>query len=256
MNIESSHPVLPEVWDRPFVKAHRKWCNDFVIELRLQDQSGPVIGERLAEIEGHCTETGESPEEGFGSARDYARQVADLGEPEPDSGVWRITLLCAAQALALLVGSAALNSWARDEPVTYNVIQALCLVLFLAVLLALPKFLPSIVRHPMVFGALLIAAVLTAVGSAVAGRLGLPVLLGLPAPAVSSALFLVVLVLSYLQHRELAGTVDDGRVTSPLPSSVPLETSPSRASHWTVLVPVIAVPVSYCLLAAFAFAFA
>lgn len=250
----NSTPVRPEVWDRPFVKKHRTWCSDLVLELRLQGQPGPTIGDRLAEVEGHCAETGESPEEGFGSAREYARQLAAPGVSGQESGVWKITILAAVHALALVIGVAALTSWARDERVTYNAVQLLCLGLFLVLLLGLPKFLPAIVRHPLAFGGLLFVAILASVGATTAGGADLPVVLTLPAAAVAVVLFLVVLTFSYLEYRELSGSVDEELVTSPLAPSVP--SAPSRSSRWMVLAPVLAVPVTYCLLALFTFTFA
>lgn len=59
-----------DVWQRPFVRLHRRWCDDFVLELRLRDVPGARIGDHLAEVESHCIETGTDPEEAFGDARE------------------------------------------------------------------------------------------------------------------------------------------------------------------------------------------
>lgn len=59
-----TRPTSHEVWQRPFVQAHRTWCDDLVVELRLLDVPGPVIGDRLAEVETHCGATGETPHRG------------------------------------------------------------------------------------------------------------------------------------------------------------------------------------------------
>src|SRR5690625_6856245 len=63
-----------DAWRRPFVKQHQQWCDDFVLELRMRDVPGAVIGDHLAEVEAHCVEGGESPAEAFGPATDYARR--------------------------------------------------------------------------------------------------------------------------------------------------------------------------------------
>ena len=69
-----------EVWQRPFVRMHRRWCDDFILELRLRDVPGARIGDHLAEVESHCIETGTDPKDAFGDAREYAQEVGDADE--------------------------------------------------------------------------------------------------------------------------------------------------------------------------------
>jgi len=58
------------------------WCDDLLLCLRAREVPGARIGEVLAEVQSHVAETGEAPQEAFGSPRDYADQVADaLGLP-------------------------------------------------------------------------------------------------------------------------------------------------------------------------------
>ncbi|GAA1390380.1 hypothetical protein GCM10009599_07000 [Luteococcus peritonei] len=45
-------------------------------ELRLRDVRGDAIGDAVAEVESHCQEAGETPQEMFGDPRDYARRLA------------------------------------------------------------------------------------------------------------------------------------------------------------------------------------
>ncbi|MDT0529435.1 hypothetical protein RM555_10595 [Micromonospora sp. DSM 115977] len=246
-----------EVWQRPFVQAHQKWCDDFVIELRLRDVPGPVIGEHLGEVEAHCAETGETPSEAFGDPTDYARRLHESGSPAPVSGVWKITVLSAAQVLAMLVGTAAVAPWARGERLSYNAVQLACLGVFLLVLLSLPKLLSPLMRHPLAVGLPLAALVpLVAVGAAAAGRLGLPAVLTLPAPALSLGLFVVVGVLAFVEHRELARDGDGDLVTSPF---APVPGAPrvgERRRRLAALVPSCSVPVAYLVLAAVSWVFA
>lgn len=57
--------------------ADKPWIEELVTELRLLDVPGPRIGDALATVEQHLVETGDSVEEAFGPAKDYARAVAE-----------------------------------------------------------------------------------------------------------------------------------------------------------------------------------
>jgi len=52
------------------------YCDDLLLHLRAREVPGARIGEVLAEVQSHVAETGERPDEAFGSPRDYADQVA------------------------------------------------------------------------------------------------------------------------------------------------------------------------------------
>ncbi|MEH0971372.1 hypothetical protein V6U77_09595 [Micromonospora sp. CPCC 205546] len=257
MNTPRVQARSQEVWQRPFVKDHQKWCDDFVIELRMRDVPGRVIGEHLGEIEAHCAETGETPEDAFGDPTDYARQIQQEGAPERVSGVWKITVLSAAQVLAMLVGTAAVAPWARGEQLSYDAVQLACLGLFVLVLLSLPKLLSPLMRHPWAVGLPLAALVpLVALGTAASDRFGLPALLTLPAPVLSVGLFVVVGVLAFVEGRELARDLDDDLVTSPF-ASAPRAPEAGRSRRWmAVLVPSCLLPVGYLVLATFSWIYA
>ncbi|WP_413450395.1 hypothetical protein AA0Y32_06965 [Georgenia phoenicis] len=238
-----------EVWHRPFVKQHQEWCDDFVLELRLRDVPGRVIGDRLAEVEQHCADTGESPAEAFGNAIAYARELEEDRSPAQAAGAWRVAAISGIQVLALLVGTSAAFAWARGEDLTYNAVQVAATALFLAVLLAIPALLRPIVTHPWAVGIPLLAVVtLLASGGAVAGRLDLPVLLTLPPAAATVALFLAIVALGVLEHRELTKDADDDLVTSPL-SPTPQAPAPRHRSIRTLL-PAALVPIAYVVLSA------
>lgn len=250
MNTTSSGTAAQhEVWHRPFVKEHQHWCDDFVLELRLLDVPGPVIGDRLAEVEAHCTDTGERPDEAFGNPTEYARELGQDRSPELAAGVWRVAIVGALQVVALLVGTSAAFRWARGEELPYNVVQVGAVALLAALLLALPALLRPLVARPWAVGVPLALLTSTAgVGSAAAGRLDLPALVTLPPAAVTVALFVVVVVLAVLEHRELTRDVD--QVTSPL-APVP-DTSTSRArGQLAALLPAVLVPLAYVALSVF-----
>ncbi|WP_380163927.1 hypothetical protein [Jannaschia sp. R86511] len=206
-----------EVWERPFVKTHDAWCGGFVLELRHRDVPGPVIGDRLAEVEAHCTETGEAPSEAFGDPTDYAAHLDHDSAPEHVQGVWTVTAVAAAQVLAMLVGTSAVPAWVRGEHLTYNLAQVACLGLVLFILLSLPLLLRPMLRRPWTVGVPSAAVLLLgAGGAALSGRADLPTVAQLPAPAVAVGLFVTVLVLAWIEYRALARDAEGDLVISPL----------------------------------------
>jgi len=242
-----------DVWQRPFVKTYDTWCGDFVLELRLRDVPGPVIGERLAEVEGHCAETGESPSEAFGEPTDYAARIEQGSSPERVPGVWKVAVAAAFQVLAMIVGTSAVRSWAGGESLTYNLGQVLCLALTLLALLSLPLLVRRIVRRPWTFGFPLIVAVhLGVAGAALSGRADLPTVAQLPAPVVAIGLFVAVLVLARVEYRELAADAEDDLVTSPLTVTPGQPETAGRPGRRTALLPAAVVPAAYIALAALA----
>lgn len=64
-------------------KSTRKWLNELVLELRIQNITGAAIGDTVAEVEAHLAETAEAPREAFGTPREYA---ATLNLPTDTSG--------------------------------------------------------------------------------------------------------------------------------------------------------------------------
>lgn len=240
-----------EVWDRPFVKTHDAWCDAFVLELRLRDVPGPVIGDRLAEVEGHCTETGETPSAAFGDPADYAARLHHDSAPDGVQGVWTVTATAATQVLATLVGTSAVPAWAREQPLTYNLGQVACLGLVLLVLLSLPLTLRPVLRHPWTIGAPLAAVVvLGGGGAALSGRTDLPTIAQVPAPGVAVGLFLVVLVLAWVEYRTLARDADGDLVTSPLATPTGQPAATGGRGRRTAIAAACVLPAVYPVLAA------
>lgn len=240
-----------EVWHRPFVKAHQEWSDDFVLELRLLDVPGPVIGERLAEVEAHCTDTCESPAEAFGDPTDYARRLDEQRSPELVSGVWRVTANSAVQVLALLVGTGAAFAWARDEQLSYNLVQVGAMVLLVALVLTLPVLLRPILARPWTVGLpVLVLAMGGGVGAAAAGQLDLRAVLTLPPAAVTVALFVVVVVLAVIEYVELSRDGEADLVTSPLAPAPQVPPGRNRQRRLSALLPSALIPVGYVFLSA------
>ncbi len=240
-----------EVWHRPFVQANEDWCDAFVLELRLLDVPGPVIGERLAEVEAHCTDAGESPAAAFGAPVDYARRLDEQRSPELVSGVWRTTVSSAVQVLALAVGTSAAFAWSQDEQLSYNLVQVGAMVLLMAVVLALPLLLRRILERPWTVGLPVLALAIGAgAGVAAAGQLDLRAVLTVPPATVTVALFVLVVVLAVVEHLERSRDGEADLVTSPLPPATQAPTSQERRRRLASLLPSALIPASYVVLSA------
>ena len=239
-----------EAWHRAFVKEHKQWCDDFVLELRMRDVPGGVIGDHLAEVETHCTEAGRSPLESFGDPTQYARELAEQTTSPRVSGPWPVAVLAAAQVLSLIVGTGAAASWADGEQLSYNAVQLAGVGLVVGVLLSLPLLLGLLVRRPWSVGLpVFLLGILGGVVAGGGGRLNQSAVLHLPASAVAIGLFVVVLVITWAEYRELSRDAGSDLVTSPLsPTAEPPERPTSR--HWVFLLPTLLVPVAYVVFAA------
>ncbi len=237
-----------EAWHRPFVRQHQRWCDDFVLELRMRDVPGQVIGDRLAEVEAHCAESGQPPEAAFGDATAYARLLDEQAAPPRTSGPWAVAGVAAAKVLALIVGTTAAGAWADGEPLSYNGAQLTGLAVFLVVILSLPRLVRPLVQRPWLVGVPLVIVASAAVASSVvAGRLDLPALLSLPPAVVTVGLFVVVVALSLVEYRLLNDEGDP--VVSPL---TPPADAHARSQRWLPLLLAALVPVAYVALSAVA----
>lgn len=54
----------------------KAYTQALIIQLRIRDVAGPVIGQIVAEVESHVRETGEDPIEAFGQPGSYSAQFA------------------------------------------------------------------------------------------------------------------------------------------------------------------------------------
>lgn len=256
MNITGRHgsshsgSASAQVWDRPFYQDHQKWCDDFVVELRLMGASGDVIGDRLAEVETHCAESGELPQEAFGDAAAYGRSVGAESSKVSGEGVWMSAALSVGQVLALLVGTRAAGAWATGVAVEYNAVQVACLILAVVVLVALPLAIRFIIHRPLLAGLPYFALFMTLVmGAALAQRLDLPALVTAPSSWLTVGLFALIVALSWLSMRNLSNSRDD--LTSPLAVSDDLPAARNtvdKANRSVAVYLAVVFPVAYVLL--------
>ncbi len=147
----------------------RKYRDDLVKALRVHEISGTRIGEVVAEVEAHVTETGEDPVEAFGKPRDYARQVVaqlDTATGKRSTGAAILTMV-AGGALAMF-GQTFWGDGLSDAPTVGYTLRdvvaqpALLVVIVLACLLAFRAYTAS--SHNKAFGGA--AAVVVALGVA------------------------------------------------------------------------------------------
>lgn len=81
-----------------------EWREAFVAELRLRDVAGPHIGEALAEVDAHCADSGQAPDEAFGDPIRYARTRAASAAPETRQRRWARLLPATLSAFATVAG--------------------------------------------------------------------------------------------------------------------------------------------------------
>lgn len=86
------------------------WRETFVVQARLHDVPGSQIGDALAEVDAHCADSGQSPQEAFGDPVSYARSLArelapgTSGSDGVRGGLSRRVWTAALNALAVLSG--------------------------------------------------------------------------------------------------------------------------------------------------------
>ncbi|NOJ60205.1 hypothetical protein [Arthrobacter sp. 260] len=66
----------------------RKWLEDFIVELRLRDVPGDLIGDAVSTVEAHLQDTGESPIDAFGPPDEYAENLALPGRRNGGAMLW------------------------------------------------------------------------------------------------------------------------------------------------------------------------
>lgn len=84
-------------------KVDDAWREAFVLELRMREVAGTVIGEALAEVEAHCADSGQTPQEAFGDPVRYAARRAS-GTAGP-AALWRTALRAWWIQTAAIVGA-------------------------------------------------------------------------------------------------------------------------------------------------------
>lgn len=132
--------------------GHKKWLDELILELRLNDVSGKSIGDTVASVEEFLADSGQSPLEAFGTPRHYASQLA-AAQPASKSGqaaaaTSRTSMALSTTSLvAFLVLSAALTPWLGGGQLLLGRWQLVMMAALAALVLALPLYLPWLLRH-------------------------------------------------------------------------------------------------------------
>jgi hypothetical protein len=118
----------------------KKWFDQLTLELRLRQVPGVAIGDTVASARELLSDTGQSAEEAFGSARIYA---ASLDFPGELSSPWRNGTLWPSVAglLAFLLFSQAIVAWAEREALLFSPAQLVFLAIPVLAIALLPLYL-------------------------------------------------------------------------------------------------------------------
>lgn len=135
--------------------AEKKWIDDFTLELRLREVRGDAIGDAVASVKELLADTGQAPEQAFGSPREYAEQL-DLPTVKVAGINAGSTIAPALGVLALLAYVPAAWAFFGNKPLEYSLPQVLLLAVPLVLALTLPLYINWLLRHlwgfVMVFG--------------------------------------------------------------------------------------------------------
>ncbi|MDJ0318008.1 hypothetical protein [Arthrobacter antibioticus] len=149
--------------------THKKWLENFTLELRLNNFSGVATGDALASVEEFLADSHQDPEQAFGTPRVYAAQLASEKPALRMQGMKSGLALSAAGLVIFLIFSAALTPWIEGAQLLLGGLQMVCFAAMGTLILFLPLCLPFLVRNlwaliaiPLVGGASgVLSAVLT-----------------------------------------------------------------------------------------------
>ncbi|MGW5794810.1 hypothetical protein ACWEV3_29720 [Saccharopolyspora sp. NPDC003752] len=117
----------------------KKYRDELLVALRMHEISGERVGEVLAEVEAHVTETGENPVEAFGRPREYAAQVAEqLDRGTGKRSTMEVVASAAAVAALTMFGSDYLldGLFADTATIPYTLKDTVALVALLVLMVS------------------------------------------------------------------------------------------------------------------------
>lgn len=126
----------------------KTWIDLFILELRLRRVPGAAIGDAVASVRELLADSGQSAEDAFGPAREYAASL-DLPTMNPKQQALKTVLLPVLGLFAFLVFALASTAWFAGNAVLLSVPQALVLSipLLLTVLFSFPFYPRAVVRQ-------------------------------------------------------------------------------------------------------------
>ena len=130
----------------PDTSTDKKWFDELVLELRLQQVYGKAIGDTVASARELLADTGQSAEDAFGPAREYA---SSLELPRAPQYEWMRTALWPAMVglLAFLLFTQAAAAWALSDLLLFSPAQLALLSAPVVAIALLPLYLAALVRR-------------------------------------------------------------------------------------------------------------
>ena len=129
-----------------------QWTEDFILESRLRDVPGKVIGQALGEVNDHCTASGETPQVAFGAAKEYARELSNGQESTANIKITRLFLPTFLQISGIVLGLSGVSGLVQHDPSPLawaEVISlGLCAILLLLINQLSAKILSLVVSGP------------------------------------------------------------------------------------------------------------
>ncbi|MBW4032143.1 MAG: hypothetical protein HIU88_05710 [Acidobacteria bacterium] len=132
------------------VGADDKWIDALIIELRLRHVPGPHIGDTIASVRELLADSGQSAENAFGSAREYATSLefsTASTRGQALSGIWRPIL----GLIAFLAFLPASTAWFQHRPMLFSAAESAFLALPVLLALTLPLYIGAAIRHRWLF---------------------------------------------------------------------------------------------------------
>ncbi len=230
-------------------KTHKKWTDDFVIELRLADVPGSRIGDELATVQAHCEETGESPEKAFGSAKEYAQSLGYSLQESTGGEYLAASVPVLLQVLVMLPLTSAVIAWVQGHNFTMNIVQVLGSLGIVLLIVATLSFLKirTLIEKPWVLMGAMVPVVGLGLLTAFSAQWDVPTLIDTdPLPVVIIGVVLMITLTLWGLKSVSRDNVEEDLVISPLATSE----EKSREKHqvrWIQSLPLLLIPVATLL---------
>ncbi len=186
-----------------------KWLDDFMVELRLRDVPGVAIGDAVATVEEHCSDSGEDAESAFGDAREYARSLDLPTSPIPPAEMGRLVTFGAMYMTGIFLFLTSGRDALAGEDIAVTVSAVVILLGFLALFITAVYRLEWVVRSPAWQPVILVGALVTAMVVAGVSTHGLVL-------TVAPALLLAILGLAMMVMPPLYSQFFDSTSEDPL----------------------------------------
>lgn len=116
----------------------RQWYDEFTLSLRYRDVPGTRIGDAVAQVESHCSDSGESPAAAFGDPRAYADSLEFPRDDAAGAGHWLpvlgpIVAFLVALQLGIPIPRAAVEG--TTVPVTWGSLGAIVVIVLMMAML-------------------------------------------------------------------------------------------------------------------------